>query len=156
MTGTDADLQAIVDGASASPRPAMVRIETDLIVSVCRELLERRRSRDTAPIPLVTLDEPIVRHEDHLEACDWIDAVNEVAGDASVEIPPAPIDALVDFIREGGELGESPSLALLDQVVGANRRIAALEGLLAGERAGREAEKARADELECRIANALL
>jgi hypothetical protein len=117
--------------AAAAATGEIFRIERPWLVEAMIELVERRTMRGTQPLPVVTLDEPAVRHEDHCEACDWLDAVLEVAGEASAEIPPAPIDALADFVRAGGELGEIPALALMDELVAARSMIAALEGRIA-------------------------
>ena len=69
-----------------------------------------------------------------MTAEEWCAAVDAAVDAGEGKPPSVPVDALVDCLRNGGELAEIPALALLDE-------IAAL-------RAERDALKARVAELE--------
>ena len=46
---------------------------------------------------------------------EWLAAIDDAHMNAEAA-PDAPIDALVDFLREGADIGETPTLALLDEI----------------------------------------
>ena len=78
-----------------------------------------------------------------LTAKEWCAAVDDVVKAGEGSPPPVPVEAAVDYLLNGGELDESQSLALLDEIAALRReRAAALANVAALEADAKRKQRA--------------